>query len=291
MIARLCGLLLFWSGSAVVVAEDGWIPFELQGGHIRIPSKVAGIQGESVLDTGAAGVAISDLVAEQAGLRVKRNTQVSVQGVTGTMQSVMYRKAPVHVFGADFEIKDLVGMGYRDDMQMLLGAPLLTLFVYQFDYPNQKLRALPHKAVNLKALSNIPSKRDSRGGRMPVLQVDLNGQEKLWLTMDTGNNGGLLINRKVAKKHGWLEQYAVEEGSIAGVTGQANTESFKLPRVKFGPFELENVKVVVPAQGVSMPPVEGYRIASKGLIGFDILKHFVVTVDYKIGKVHVALPE
>ena len=256
-----------------------------------MPSSVGGISGISIIDTGASGVAINDYLAAQLDLKIARNKIANVQGVTGSQWRVVYRRVPTKLFGVDLTFENVTDMSFpREDMQLLIGGPILQMFVFQFDYPNQQLRALPHSMVDLKALSNIGSKRDVRGSKLPVVKVGLNGEETLWLTMDTGNNSGLLISRSVAAKHGWLNQFPLKEGYIAGVNGIAKTESFALPTVEFGPVTLENVLVTVPAKGVRLPAVDGGRQLSKGLLGYDVLKHFIVSIDYKKGRVHVALP-
>ena len=291
--ASLLGLLLIASQTPLSAeSNDGWIPFELKNGHISVPSRVGGLAGYSIIDTGASGVAINESVAERLDLKVARNKIVNVTGVTGTQRRVVYKKVPAHLFGADLTFTNVTDMSLgRGNLQLLVGGPILQKFLFQFDYHNQKMRALPRDSVDLKSLSNIPSKRDSRGSKLPVVQVSLNNQAKLWLNLDTGNGSGLLISREVAKKHGWLDEYNLTNGFIAGVNGMAQTESFVLPELTFGPFELEHVLVTVPAQGVKLPAVQRSRQLAEGLLGYDILKHFVVTIDYRKGHIHVGLPQ
>ena len=69
--------------------------------------------------------------------------------------------------------------------------------------------------------------------------------------------------------------------------------------MQFGPFELENVLVTIPAEGKnsyldSQYEKTGSRLKGKkvqGIIGYDVLKHFLITVDYKGGHAHIGLPE
>jgi len=69
--------------------------------------------------------------------------------------------------------------------------------------------------------------------------------------------------------------------------------------VKFGPYEIGDVKVSFLAEGQktnleSQYERTGSRIGGKrvvGLIGYDLLKDFVVTLDYRYGKLHIALPQ
>ncbi|MEM7079111.1 MAG: aspartyl protease family protein [Pseudomonadota bacterium] len=237
-------------------ADQGWIQFELKGGHVTVPSRVGDQSGYAVIDTGASAVAVNENLAAKLNLKVSRRKIAQIAGVTGTAVRPIYRRVSVNLFGADFEFKDITDMSAGDDaLQLLVGGPILRRFIFQFDYPNSRLRALPRKALKLNKISNIESKRDSRGGKLPVVRVTLNDQAELWLAMDTGNSGGLLISRQVAERHGWLAEFDVQDGFIGGVNGIAATQSFVLPVLGFGPVTLEDVTVIVPADGVDLPAV------------------------------------
>jgi len=86
------------------------------------------------------------------------------------------------------------------------------------------------------------------------------------------------------------------QGKMSGVHSSGDMEYFTVPGIVFGPVELADVLVAIPAPGQSMTLFEKYaplgtRIArggkAKGLLGYDVLKHFVVTIDYKTGYVHI----
>ena len=75
-------------------------------------------------------------------------------------------------------------------------------------------------------------------------------------------------------------------------------ESFNLSSLTIGPYELGHIPVIINAEGERTNI--GRRISgsagiktgkpTKGLLGYDILKHFVVTIDYSSYKVHIATP-
>ena len=70
-------------------------------------------------------------------------------------------------------------------------------------------------------------------------------------------------------------------------------DSFTLSEMSFGPFVLENISISVPAEGQNenFSTTYGYGKSIKGILGYDVLKHFVLTIDYKTGYMHVGLPE
>lgn len=274
-----------------------WIDFELVNGHILIESEIAGIPGYTLIDTGAEVNGINSRFLEASELSFKTGRPILIEGAFGTSERSVYREVPVTLFGVELKLADLVELNVGgEEMQVILGAGFLQFFIFQFDYPNQRMRMIERDTIDLKALKNVPSKRSSRGGS-PLVKVRLNDEVNVWLILDTGANGGILLERSVAVKKKWLERYPVVEIGSTGVNSGAILEAFNLPILEFGGFEIENSMIRVPQRGDDLPMFEaevslGSRVPKsrndKGLLGYDILKHFVVTVDYKSGYVHIA---
>jgi hypothetical protein len=63
------------------------------------------------------------------------------------------------------------------------------------------------------------------------------------------------------------------------------------------PYELENVITTVPSEGQSSNLGSGYNpgggsrlqrgVKTNGLLGYDVLKHFLITVDYDKFQMHI----
>lgn len=149
--------------------------------------------------------------------------------------------------------------------------------------------------MDLESIRNINSRKNRDGG-FPLVRVGLNNGVEAWLLMDTGSTGGILIERVLAKRLDWLGAYPTIEETSGGVISSGQMERFRVPSIQFGPFEIADALVSVPASGESLKYFEtrtplGTRIAEKGdtrgILGYDILKHFVVTIDYESGAVHV----
>ena len=300
--SKMYGKLIVLSLSILVSAKVlGWEPMVLENGHIRVNSTIGGIEGYSIIDTGAEMNAINSIFIHVNKLAFDRgNFKVRVGGVYGEETRRTYRRVPVTLWGTEIPFRDLVDLNLRNkDLQMLLGAGFLANFVFQFDYPNQRMRALPRGAVDMKKVKNVKSKRDPGGGS-PLVQVKLDGRP-IWLTLDTGNSSGVLVNRSMAVKEGWLDKYQVRSTTGFGAVSGGERISFNLESLEIGPFELENPIVSVPPKGEvwnlfeksasTSSRVHRSRGKSRGLLGYDVLKHFVVTIDYKGGQVHLAPPE
>ncbi len=106
----------------------------------------------------------------------------------------------------------------------------------------------------------------------------------------TGSNGGVFIQRGDAERFDWLETFATVEGRVRGVNTVGQTERLNLPLMMIGPFTLENVIVTVQAEGettnvgLELQMQTGTclkKTDSDGLLGYDVLKHFIVTIYFK----------
>ena len=293
--------LVWFLGLVISPVVFGWEAMELENGHVRVTSSIAGIQGFSIIDTGSEMNAVNSAFLRANDLEYDRSdVKVRVGGVYSEDIRRSYRRIPVSLLGAEINFSDLVDLNLRDqELQMLLGAGFLRNFIFQFDYPNERMRALPRDALNMKKVKNLKSRRDPEGGS-PLVQVKLDDRP-VWLTLDTGNSSGIILERSIASQENWLEKYAATTSKGIGVVGRGEAVTFNLEKLEIGPFELGNPIVAVPPKGVvwnmfERRPTTGSNVRSargksRGLLGYDVLKHFVVTVDYRGGHVHIAPPE
>jgi len=203
------------------------------------------------------------------------------------------------LFGIAFEVDGMVAIPFSNRRAtMIIGASFFSRFLVQLDYPNQQMRLIDRDELNLAKSENIRTLPQTGSG-MPIVEVVIGQREKIWLLLDTGNNGGVFVERKLAEKMGWLDSMDVERHRSAGANAIAEVESFLIPELKFGPYTLENVQGTVPAEGAKLSVASsnsrvGSRIRGKrvrGLIGYDVFKHFLLTIDYSGGHMHVGLPE
>ena len=281
------------------LAVTNWVDFKIIDGHINLPVTINGVEGRAILDSGSQVNAINLSFINRHGFEFAKGGKINIKGVYGTETRQLFNNVKANLFGADIELDQLAGLRIgHHEVQLLLGAGLLEKFIFQIDYPNQRMRLFERDSVDLAKLENIRMEMD-RGTGQPVVQVGLNGEKKAWLILDTGNSGGLFLKRLMATENDWLDKFGKESGVGVGVNSMASIENFRMPEVEFGPFTLENVMVSVPGEGevehisgqerTSFSRIKGKNI--KGLVGYDVLKHFVLTIDYKSGHMHVGLPE
>tara|TARA_A100001011_G_C13994297_1_gene708588 strand:+ start:84 stop:362 length:279 start_codon:yes stop_codon:yes gene_type:complete len=85
--------------------------------------------------------------------------------------------------------------------------------------------------------------------------------------------------------------------SVSGVNAASTMQQFRIPLVQIGDFEVLDVLTTVPAKGEKIElfrrerrtgsNLSRSRSIAKGLLGHDLLKHFILTIDYRIGKIHL----
>ena len=280
-------LLVLWSYSANA-AVSVWIPFDSTGGQISIPVTLNGEETRAILDSGATGNGISERFLARHEGEYTTGRKIRLSGVNGTRTVRGINDIKINMFGANLVIDELwpMRLGGPD---LIIGLGFFQNFILQIDYPNSRLRILTHDVIDLREYANVRMKK-SADSLQPMVRVTLNDEKKVWLMLDTGNSTGIFMPRKLALRYDWLEEFGTEEVNIRGVNEVSTSLSFNLPQITLGPYTLENVILVVPGEGQSTTigkkerPKIGTRISratSEGILGFDVLKHFIVTIDFK----------
>lgn len=297
---KLLFLLCFFSLSSFAATQpdkDGWMPFVLHNGAVFIDVEVDGQHSKAMIDSGAEFIGISKSYVEQHKKDLHFGSRITVQGVFGDEDVFMLNSFSAKLFGHEFKMVDLIPIEMSNTV-LMLGQPFLNNFIVQFDYPNQKIRLLPHSAVDMKKVANVELKK-SRGKNLPVIKVDIAKDQGLWVTLDTGNTGGLVVSRQLAEEQHWLKETSTIKHQATGAVGSGDVETFQIPYLKVGPYELEDVIVTIPAPGQKMNISDRTGRTSagvltgtqaKGLLGYDVLKHFVLTLDTKNWRAHIAAP-
>ena len=296
MVVAFCLLAFQFHGQASPPAA-GWIPIDVQQGKLLVKTSVAGIDGYSMIDSGVTGSAINERFLARHSLTLKPSGFARVGGIVELKRRRLYRNIPVKILGVDTEFSKLVEISLaREDIQFVLGADFLGLAVFQFDYPRQRMRLLDRKSVNLRQLSNVKSRIDDACNDI-IAKVRLNNEQNVWLKVDTGAHSGLLLERSVATRNNWLKSNPSQTVSVSGVNAASTMQQFRIPLVQIGDFEVLDVLTTVPAKGEKIElfrrerrtgsNLSRSRSIAKGLLGHDLLKHFILTIDYRIGKIHL----
>ncbi len=295
---RLILFVLLLGSQAEAFVSD-WIPFEQIRGHIAIPVTLNGKRTTAILDSGSSGngIAKSFLIQNEGAYGLGR--AINMRGVYGIQRVRLVEGIDVGIFGARMTMGELMPMSLGQH-GFLVGLPFFENYIVQIDYPNNRLRIASRDSMNLKKVANVKMKI-SKASSHPLVKVNLNDEYKTWLTLDTGNSGGIVLKRFDAERFDWLERFGHQSTLGKGVTGSVNEmDTFNLPSLELGPFELENIVVTVPDEGVetnigrdrsTVWARELSNAKSSGLLGYDVLRHFVVTMDFKRKLLHFEAAE
>jgi len=298
-ILQLLSFFFFFFASTFLYAN--WIPFKFHNNHITIDVEINGQKVRATLDSGANINMINRKFVEEHGNNFRKTDKIRIKGVNGSTYVQLYNNIPVKMFGGEFDL-DRVGEGEFGDSALLLSSEFFSNVIVQFDFPNSRLQLFPKNAIDMDKYENVPMKR-SRGSSLPAVKVKING-EKVWLTFDTGNSGAIYLKRSLAIDEGWLtDKTKVKQTMTQGISRIAKVDQFTIESLKIGPYELDNVPIQVPAEGENTNVGESDRetatgnnsrisrgIKPKGIIGFDVFKHFIVTVDLDDYQLHIVAP-
>ena len=280
-------------------AVSEWIPFDSSNGHITFDVKIDGKTVTAMLDSGATGNGVSQRWLDQNPGVWKKGRKVIIEGVHGERITNYADDVQIELFGVPMEFDDVAPLNLNNH-DVLIGLPLFAGYIVQIDYPNSRMRIMDRKAVNLRKFENIEFKHSS-GANHPVVRVNINDEFKPWLILDTGSNSGVLVSRQWAEQYGWLDKYATDAGVSSGAVTTGSREFFRIPSFTFGPFKMADVEVAVPGDGEDMnidnirsddrPPTGKLikrSVRPEGIVGYDVLKHFVLTIDYRRALMNVS---
>jgi predicted aspartyl protease len=294
-------LIIIWVSPSALASATDWFPVEIDNGQIIIPVTLNGKPAKALLDSGAMGNGISEVFLASSEENYSRGKSITVRGIAGDRDTTMINGLDLGIFGIEFPVNGLLPL-QTHSIDFVIGLPFFDLFIVQIDYPNRRMRIIDRESLDLRKYSNVKMRRAGGVGHAQV-RVELNGDHTAWLMFDTGNSGSILLRRSIADRRGWLEQYQSVSDTVIGVNGTpVPIETFSLPSMTIGSIELENVQVSVPANGDDIQvsefdPIEwstGTRIKkgrkTDGILGFDVLQHFVVTIDFKRSLLNLDIP-
>lgn len=303
----LCLLSWTWP-SATTAGISEWVDIDIVNGHIVIPISIEGIPAVAMLDTGANSYSISHRFVTKNNLSLGQSGAANVSGIVEARRVNAFNNVPIKIFGVELEL-DRVHAGNLGGYDMVLGVNFITPFIIQIDYPGKRLRLIEHDSLDLRKTANVKMKKERLSG-LPIVRVNLNDdKKKAWMILDTGNAFGLLMGTDIPEKYNWQEKYGVGQHKAYGAHNVVSVfDTMSLPKLEIGPFALPNVMTSMPARGQPSELIRNFdlmvsysshvksRISRKGtvpvgLLGYDILRHFIVTIDYKNSKIHLAMPK
>jgi len=274
------------SRSADGSGGKGIVPVSIEDGEVIADVFIDG-KGPfpMMFDTGSVGV-VTPETAVVLGLKGEGSDTVRGSG-EGVVPVVLTRVKEMR-FG-DTKLLDqplivsslpqfLTDRGDRPPLVGLFGYELLLNFAVRLDYDHKTLTLTPAQDFHYR----------SAGSRVPLVFVDnrpvvpaaIDGIAGRF-EIDAGSSGALALKRQFVEQHGFEARHPGGlVMKIGGVDGVFETVVTRVDRFRLANAEIVRPAAEFPAQGRSGVPLTEVD----GIIGYQILRQFVITFDYSRGE-------
>lgn len=256
------------------------IPFDFVEDHIYIEVDIEGKKGLWILDCGASASVISLEYAQELGLDLQGS--LTGQGVGGTVDVTFTTLPPFSLKGLEFKEQKVVALEIQDFMKKLsrmevcgiLGYDFLSRFVTKIDYANERISFYLPDSFEYKGVGTIIN--SPLEDNMFIVPVSVDDKYSGMWRLDIGATG-LSFHHHYAEENDLLEIEGIESVAF-GADGEISDK-----RALFDFVRIEDFRVETPV--ISIPTEPGIGAFSDrryvGNLGNDILKHFVLYLDYQ----------
>jgi len=262
-----------WPLAACAAAFPSFPLKPTPGGRLLIAATINGHPVEALLDSAAEASFVDSAFARQAGLVDSESVTAKGSGESNfsaqLSKGVALGAAGILMQDQTVAITDLADVGQR-----LLGHPLHMILGRElFDAARLRID------IVARTLEVLPDDTEPRGQRLPLktvngielLPVSVEGHEVL-AALDTGNGSNVLVGSSFAKRHGLLtdgRRITREEGG--GLGGKTERRVVTSKSLEIAGLTLRDLPGSID-EGDSATDLN---------IGVSVLRHFVVTTDFR----------
>jgi predicted aspartyl protease len=257
------------------------VPIEVTDTRIYFDAVVNGHKGRFILDTGAAGIAMTDSFARSAG--AERFSATTLYGIGGSARANVYRVATL-ALGSSVLHNVVVmtgldeGVDRRERFDGFIGFDLLAGAIVEADLAHQTLRILDPAAVQPDTSKGLLVRVDLTTGS-PRVAMTIAGRVPVLATLDSGDPFYVLFGRELISRD--RVSFFQDPGSLGnrlffyGINGRETDDCGKLASLELGPISYKPVPACA-SESFSHNDV---------LLGFDFLKAFNYVFDYPDGEI------
>lgn len=265
--------------------------FTRDNDRMKISTNVSGQEVATYITTSNIGASMSERLASTLGLDIHRDAnRYVISSIGGRMPYRYVTDVDINLFGFDTTL-DHVAINRDLNSYMTLSLLPFRKLLVQMNFPESQICFYPPDSIDLRESQNIDFDTDSEYGA-PVVKVELNEEDEVWLAITPDYRGGLFLAPAIAND--------LELAPGADDKGYGNTFRDTIDTLQFGPYQMGNISAEVPRPGVqdnlrsrsnvrtgtAIPDGPGFR----GRIGIDILKHFILTMDLDRERMHIYAP-
>ncbi|WP_395737042.1 aspartyl protease family protein [Prosthecobacter sp.] len=275
--------------------ESVTVPLESTFLGFIVEAQINGQSVQLLLDSGAACTLLSPEIARQLGLQTNGPKESASSADGGSVVGLRTLTKRFSLGSAWTENEPVFIAEMIPGIQGLLGMATLADWDVRIDPSTRKLTLFPAgKAPSQEGETVLPltCQRKSTSAGMPKgqgfhmmnLTVPLHvGTHELAATPDTGHGTILQLPSTLIEK---MAPQALKDALPALATavtlsGKTMSREAKLREVTFGPDTLHGLRTNI----IDAPP--GSNAESKGLIGLNLLRHYVMTFRFSVGELRL----
>lgn len=261
---RLLAAFALLAMPAAAVAD----PLTVYNGRLFIPAKVAGVQTEALLDSGAEATIVDPALAKRGGLPEGRAT--IMKGSGGEASARIVPDVEIEALGVTLhpeavvvlDLGDLSSRLIKRPTQAIVGRELFDAARLRIDLAGGTIDHADRKAVPPGKQLQL-----TEHAGIESVPVTVNGKAAQ-AEFDLGNGSDVMVSQAMVERLG-LKVVGRKTGG--GIGGEIDRDMVVLERLDVAGATFRDVKAAVDAQ----------PNANELNIGTSILKNFLITADFK----------
>ncbi|GAB3328817.1 hypothetical protein GCM10027429_04110 [Marivirga atlantica] len=251
------------------------IPFEYRKGLVVVKAQINSdtTLREFIFDTGAFNSKIENELAQSLGLKtITTKTNADTNGNERTIEvtridSIKFGKTSFYKIGAGKVVYDDNSASKCIASGGIIGANLIKLANWKIDYDNKMLYFSdePFELPESERTYELKFDRPLLSAT-PMIEIGINEKTASSIMFDVGYNGSLYVPSAIHENFESAETEVFLDQSIRGIYGSAiDTLISKKLNLNIG--------------GANIEAVVDFSARGKGLLGNEILEHFVVAIN------------
>ncbi|WP_156457565.1 retropepsin-like aspartic protease [Altererythrobacter sp. Root672] len=260
---RSLGVLLF--ALAVPAAAE---PLAIHNGRLFVDARVNGVETEALLDSAAEATLIDPEFARRAN--ISGGTAQTIRGSGGSTSALIVEGVQIEVLGLDLRPEVVVVTDLSELSKRLIKRPTNAVIGREFFDAARVRIDIGGGSIVLASRDDPPPGRElplTAHAGVEALPVVVGGQ-MAQAEFDLGNGSEVLISRALADK---LKLAVVGQKAGGGIGGEVRRDIVVIPLLEVAGTDFREVRAAVDDQ----PSANDLNL------GTSILRHFLITADFK----------